>query len=185
MKSTLINETGNRYGRLTVLQRDGRECKPTKWLCRCACGVTVSVRGDHLRQGSTRSCGCYKHDNHRLLRSEGAFRSHYYELRQTAKRHKVGFTLTEQQVRELDGMPCHYCGVPPSNRKKSPSDNGDYVYSGLDRLVDGMGYTPDNVVPCCWTCNRMKGRLPLEEFRLQIRRIYDKLGVDLTTPMEK
>ena len=29
------------------------------WLCRCVCGNKVVVRGNHLTEGATTSCGCY------------------------------------------------------------------------------------------------------------------------------
>jgi hypothetical protein len=47
--------TCNRFGRLTVFQRDGR-----KWLCRCSCGKTTRVWRHHLYSGNTSSCGCIK-----------------------------------------------------------------------------------------------------------------------------
>ena len=55
----LIDLTGRRFGRLTVIQRsengkDGR----AKWLCVCDCGCSTIVRGDRLRSGKTTSCGC-------------------------------------------------------------------------------------------------------------------------------
>lgn len=57
----LIDETGKRYGYLTVIQRaentkEGRAV----WLCKCDCGNEVKVLGKHLRSGNTKSCGCYK-----------------------------------------------------------------------------------------------------------------------------
>lgn len=55
----LINEIGNTYGFLTVLERDGSTKAGTaKWKCRCKCGNVVSVTGSHLRDGHTMSCGC-------------------------------------------------------------------------------------------------------------------------------
>lgn len=61
MGTSLKDETGNRYGRLTVLRRYDTK-KPSGigayWLCRCDCGTEVAVQGTKLRNGNTRSCGC-------------------------------------------------------------------------------------------------------------------------------
>lgn len=59
--ANLKNEIGNIYGYLTVVERaendkDGR----ARWICQCKCGNTVTVRGKALRQGNTKSCGCYQ-----------------------------------------------------------------------------------------------------------------------------
>jgi AP2 domain-containing protein len=51
-----INMVGKRYGRLRVLEL--AESKPRNWLCLCDCGSGAMVRGDHLRGGLIRSCGC-------------------------------------------------------------------------------------------------------------------------------
>ena len=59
--SKMIDETGNRYGYLTVLKRDGSNSQgKAKWLCQCDCGNIVSVYGSSLRNGRTKSCGCYQ-----------------------------------------------------------------------------------------------------------------------------
>lgn len=66
-KARLIDETGKRYGRLTVLGRadvrgsalsdDAKEC--AYWTCRCDCGNILTVCGRDLRNGGTKSCGCF------------------------------------------------------------------------------------------------------------------------------
>lgn len=56
----LIDETGNRYGRLTVIERAyprGHRAG-AYWLCECDCGNHVIVPGGSLRSGGTTSCGC-------------------------------------------------------------------------------------------------------------------------------
>lgn len=57
------DETGNKYGRLTVLYRDIqwdkiKKDKTVKWVCQCDCGNLTSVNGSKLRSGHTQSCGC-------------------------------------------------------------------------------------------------------------------------------
>lgn len=56
MHSRFIDMTGQRYGRLTVLEYLRG---PARWLCQCECGGTSEVRRCHLVGGQTTSCGCY------------------------------------------------------------------------------------------------------------------------------
>ena len=57
------DETGNRYGRLVVLERTTSSKRGVAmWMCRCDCGRIIVARGDHLRRGATLSCGCYMRD---------------------------------------------------------------------------------------------------------------------------
>lgn len=59
----LIDLTGQRFGRLTVIERDGwSSAWQTMWLCRCDCGNITRVERGNLVRGRTRSCGCLKHD---------------------------------------------------------------------------------------------------------------------------
>jgi len=55
-----IDETGRRYGLLTVVGRAPRIAGPTRfarWRCLCDCGREVVCWGNNLRSGSTSSCG--------------------------------------------------------------------------------------------------------------------------------
>ena len=59
----LIDITGNKYGRLTVIKRDGKsKDHQAMWLCECECGNQVRVRSKDLRSGHTTSCGCYNRE---------------------------------------------------------------------------------------------------------------------------
>lgn len=49
-----------RFGRLTVLGRDGRDA-----LVRCTCGTEKRVQYCNLVTGATRSCGCLHREVHR------------------------------------------------------------------------------------------------------------------------
>ena len=48
--------SGKKFGRLTVISRD--QIKRTRWLCVCECGTKKSIKGQSLREGRTKSCGC-------------------------------------------------------------------------------------------------------------------------------
>lgn len=57
--SKLIDITGNKYGKLTVICREANTNEgASTWRCQCECGNTVVVRGANLRKGTTKSCGC-------------------------------------------------------------------------------------------------------------------------------
>ena len=57
----IIDMTGKKFGRLTVVEFDPNKKINNKayWICKCDCGNILSVRGQDLRQGKTKSCGCY------------------------------------------------------------------------------------------------------------------------------
>lgn len=57
-----IDLTGQKFGRLTVIKRVENRNKQTAWLCKCDCGNEAIVIGGMLKNGNTKSCGCYKRD---------------------------------------------------------------------------------------------------------------------------
>ena len=62
----------------------------------------------------------------------------------SAKKQKVPFELTEKDWNMLIEGVCKYC-------KRSPT-----TWFGIDREIPSKGYVIDNVVSCCWDCNRDK-----------------------------
>lgn len=51
------DETGNRYGKLLVIDYAYTRENRAYWNCLCDCGRTVQIQGPHLRTGNTKSCG--------------------------------------------------------------------------------------------------------------------------------
>ena len=53
---------GRVFERLTVRERapkpEGQKGRASYWLCDCACGQSITTRGDSLLQARTTSCGC-------------------------------------------------------------------------------------------------------------------------------
>lgn len=69
--------SGMRFGRLLALQFAGRnERGHILWKCACDCGNEVLKCGQALRNGSTRSCGCFQRqlafDRHRIHGEAGS-----------------------------------------------------------------------------------------------------------------
>lgn len=58
----IIDKTGEKFGRLTVIKLEGISGKEARWICQCDCGNETTVRSGNLTSGAVKSCGCYKHE---------------------------------------------------------------------------------------------------------------------------
>lgn len=65
-----IDLTGQKFGRLTVIERDVSR-KGTYWICKCDCGTITSVASQKLRNGHTKSCGCLVRETMSRIGKEG------------------------------------------------------------------------------------------------------------------
>ena len=70
MIKTKKDLTGKTFNRLTVLRQDEDYIADNgkhraMWLCQCSCDnkTLISIRGDSLMSGHTRSCGCLQSEN--------------------------------------------------------------------------------------------------------------------------
>jgi len=123
----LIDITGNKYGRLSVLGRGlNRGDKRTWWKCVCDCGTEVEVRGNYLKNGRTTSCGCYQKEFvGKLFRKHG--KSHTKQYAHFHKRMREIRKVTQcpkwadvEKIREIyvnrpDG--CHVDHIVPLRGK--------------------------------------------------------------------
>lgn len=58
----LIDLTGQRFGKLTVINRNIDKTDKVYWNCKCDCGNITIVDSRYLRTGHTKSCGCLKRE---------------------------------------------------------------------------------------------------------------------------
>jgi hypothetical protein len=74
----------------------------------------------------------------------------------------ISINMEEEEVMKGKMLiPCFYCGSSYDER-----------LNGLDRIDSSKGYTDDNTVSCCSTCNCMKSSLPLNSFLYHVLKIY-------------
>lgn len=81
----LIDLTGQKFGRLEVICRDfeyqkSKNADKPYWKCRCDCGKEISVLGKSLREGNTKSCGCYSRDQAKNLKWTDISNYHFGRL---------------------------------------------------------------------------------------------------------
>jgi hypothetical protein len=61
--SKLIDLTGQRFGRLVVVEMSGSDRNGRAlWRCLCDCGKETVCYGKNLRAGRSQSCGCFHSD---------------------------------------------------------------------------------------------------------------------------
>lgn len=58
----LIDLTGQRFGRLVVLERAENKNGRVRWKCKCDCGNEITTSSGCLRSGDSQSCGCLNSD---------------------------------------------------------------------------------------------------------------------------
>lgn len=89
-------------------------------------------------------------------------------LKQAESRGHI-WALSAEDFDRLTAQDCHYCGLIPSNTARNR--RSVWVYSGIDRMDNTCGYTLNNVVSCCRTCNILKARMPYAEFIAYLNRV--------------
>lgn len=180
-KSRVKDLTNKRFSFLLVLDKYiierkiipcGAKVSYAKWLCKCDCGTIKYVKSSYLVSGEVRSCGCY--NPIRLKSGESAFRKLYRQYERHSQERGLIFNLTKEEFKYLTQQNCYYCNITPqtiSNPGQGCS-TGDYLYNGVDRINNDIGYIIENCVPCCTACNSMKGTMFKDEFFRKIQNIY-------------
>lgn len=79
-RKRIIDLTGQRFGKLVVLSMEEKTTKNTFWKCQCDCGNTTIVRSDRLKDGTTKSCGCYRQDQNHIPRKHGMCNTRLYRI---------------------------------------------------------------------------------------------------------
>lgn len=181
--------TGTRYGMLVAIKFTGRTTVSpsgsTKriWLLQCDCGNEVEKSTQSLCNWQRLSedkrknvhCGCKnKHGSDSIA----------YEIYQAE--YSDG-DISFEKFFDLSQQECFHCGskvqdsgsnklrrqVKLINGKKIKTDTiaCNFQYHGLDRINNDKGHTLDNIVPCCWACNKFRGNRKFFEFIEHINKI--------------
>lgn len=180
---------GKLFGRLTVIEfshKSEKEKGAAYWKCSCECGGSTISRGGCLISGQTKSCGCLrkeaaskfiiKQNKERSLPEGEASKNMMYKFyEKRAASRELSFELSKEQFVELTSKNCYYCDKEPSQviHCHKTNLNGAYVYNGIDRKDNSLGYIIGNCVPCCKDCNIAKMQMSETEFLKLIKRIYE------------
>lgn len=152
MRSDFVDLTGKRLNRWLVLSLSSSG-RTVKWLCRCDCGKEKRVRGQHLKNGASRSCGCYAVDNHPTKHNATGTPEF---MAWTSIKQRCG-NIKNPSYKNYGGRGIKVCAewedsfsLFISDVGKRPSDK----YS-IDRIDNDKGYNKDN---CKWSLRSEQNR---------------------------
>jgi len=177
MREALFEDlTGQKFGKLLILEQDKTKEKYSAWICQCDCGNTTSIRAQSLKSENSKSCGCgHKEAMKKNVKSDTSLKKLYKQYLNKAQSKQRKFLLSQEYFKELTSTRCYYCNREPLQICKSRSGSIPYLYNGIDRKDNNEGYIIENCVPCCKYCNYAKRHLSLEEFKSWIQLVYNNL----------
>lgn len=65
-----VDLTGQKFGRLSVIERAPNKKDRVAWLCKCDCGNEIVTTSRLLQTGQTTSCGCFHRERTKLTHTK-------------------------------------------------------------------------------------------------------------------
>ncbi len=167
--------TGQKHGMITFTRPTSKKrIYSVIWEGLCECGKLVERVPADLRRGLIPNCGCRpKIPKNKLPPGISARNAVLHSYKNSAELRGYEWDLTDEEAIELFEGDCNCCGDPPTNIKKNR--NGNYKYSGIDRVNNDEGYIPANCVSFCRLCNRIKREMTMDELKMHIKKMHDHL----------
>lgn len=189
-RNNIIDLTGQKFGRWTVLSRVDKERRGSShWYCRCDCGTEKILRSNTLRGNESLSCGCRQKEIASNLGKSKAVHSksgtRIYSLWKSIRQRC--YNNNHNQYKNYGGRGIKVCDRWLESFENFLEDMGDNIPEGmtLDRINVNGDYSLNN---CRWISmkeqqnNRTNN--VLIEFngeKLTISQWSEKLGIKYIT----
>lgn len=144
--------TGQKFGNYTVvgikhIEGEGR-LKKIIWECKCDCGNIRNVVGSTLKNGTSKSCGCYKISQmNRFKKWHGEISGNYFSrIKNAANRRKLEFSITKEYLWDLFLFQDRKCALSGEELifAKNYKDQINQTAS-IDRINSSKGYVEGNI----------------------------------------
>ena len=156
-----IDITGQKFGRLMVIERIGtsKSGGNALWLCQCFCGQLVTIQAPDLKSGHTQSCGCLQKEviarrstihGHNLNRKVSSTYGSWRSMKTRC------FNPNDPAYNSYGGRGITVCERWKKSFKNFLEDMGESsIDLQIDRIDNNGNYNKSN---CRWTTSKTNNR---------------------------
>lgn len=163
--STMIEITGQKFGRLTAVRFVGNKNGKARWLFRCDCGNLVEKDAASVQSGNTSSCGCLHREQliarNKATAKHGCSKDRLYGVwhgmkeRCLSKTHKDYSRYGARGITVCSEWADSFEAFKAWAMSNGYNPDADYGKCTLDRIDNSKGYGPDN---CRWVDSRIQAK---------------------------
>lgn len=149
--------TGQRFGKLVVIERYGSHKGHSQWKCKCDCGNYSIVTTGNLNSGHSKTCGCSYYESKNI--KHGLRHTRLYGVWLNIKRRCYLETKPDYEryggrgIKMCDDWKNDFASFYEWAYKNGYDENASYMECTLDRINTDKDYSPDN---CRWVSNKVQ-----------------------------
>jgi len=174
------NLSGEKFGKLTILEYSHKTKSAIYWKCKCECGNEKIIRGTNMTHNLTNSCGCESHPKRNkapgwngIGEISGDFLT---RLKHSAQRRNIIIDISKKYLWDLFLKQERKCALSGYNLSFQTIDNLRDGTASLDRIDNTKGYIEGNVQWVHKDVNRIKWIFSNIEFLQIIKDIYQHIN---------
>lgn len=173
------NISGETFGRLTAVSYEGS----TKWKFECLCGNVVILRGNNVRQGLTKSCGCLARERGNLKHGWASHLNPTVEYATWSRMKTRCYNPKSDRYYRYGARGIKMCRRWKFSFENFLHDMGrrPFGLTSLDRIDNDGNYEPGN---CRWATQRTQGnntnsnvRITFDSKHLTISQWSELIGI--------
>lgn len=147
---------------------NGMPQKRSAWIVKYDHGQMKIIRADYIQKIQNKPLSQDLRVGTKTSNSNQVYKTYRFH----AKQRGYEFEISKDDFQLITSQNCYYCDAAPSNKGNHHKKEGEeFIYNGIDRFDNKIGYHLSNCVACCRICNLLKNDLSFDEFISHIHKI--------------